>query len=98
MPLSLDPSDGVFVNVNGTTGEIIQDPNTGETKVVVGSNQPIGGGPGGTTAASASGAPSQGLGTATLTQLLQNAPTWALPVAVFLLILILGTAALGKGR
>lgn len=92
----LDPSDGVFVNVNGTTGEMITDPNTGELKVVVGSNAPIGGGAGGTTAATASGAPAAGLGTNTLVQLLQKAPSWALPVAIFVLLIVFGGAAIRK--
>lgn len=89
----LDPTDGVFVNFNGTTGEMITDPNTGELKMVVGSNQPIGGGPGGTTAATAGGAPSAGLGTNTLVALLQSAPSWALPAIIFIGILVLAAGA-----
>lgn len=83
----IDPGDGVFVNVGGQTGELINDPNTGELKVVIGSNQPVGGGAGGSTQASATGAPSGAIGTQTLVQLLQSAPSWALPVAVFVIIL-----------
>jgi hypothetical protein len=88
MPNFLDPSDGVFINVNGTTGEYITDPNTGELKVVIGSNQPVGGGAGGSTQATATGTPTGYLTTATLTKLLQNAPTWALPAAIFIIILV----------
>lgn len=95
--LNLDPSDGVFVNVGGQTGEMITDPQTGELKVVVGSNQPIGGGAGGTTAATAAGAPSAGLGTNTLIALLQNAPSWAFPAAILILLLVFGISAL-KGK
>jgi hypothetical protein len=86
----LDPGDGVFVNVGGNTGELITDPNTGELKVVIGSNQPVGGGAGGSTQATATGAPAPAIGTQTLVQLLQNAPSWALPVAIFILILFFG--------
>jgi hypothetical protein len=94
--LGLDASDGIFVNANGSTGEMIQDPNTGELKIVVGSNQPLGGGAGGTTAAGPSGAPSQGIATNTLVKLLQNAPTWAFPVAIFIVVLLIGTSLLRR--
>ena len=88
--MGLDPTDGVFVNVNGSTGEMITDPNTGELKVVLGSNQPVGGGPGGTTAATASGAPSVGLGTMTLTSFLTgfSKSTWAIPALIFAIVLL----------
>jgi|SRR5712664_945799 len=85
----LDPTDGVFVNVGGNTGEMITDPNTGELKVVIGSNQPVGGGAGGSTLATATGAPGDAIGTQSLVRLLQNAPSWALPAAVFVGILAL---------
>lgn len=82
----LDPTDGVFVNVNGTTGELVTDPNTGELKIVIGSNQPVAGGAGGTTQAGASGQPSGGVFTGTITQLLSSAPTWAFPAVIIILL------------
>ena len=87
----IDPGDGVFVNLGGNTGELITDPNTGELKFVVGSNQPVGGGAGGSTQATATGAPSGAIGTQTLVQLLQSAPSWALPAAIFIGILLLAS-------
>lgn len=87
----LDTTDGVFVNVDGSTGEMIRDPTTGELKVVVGSNQPLGGGAGGTTAA----APAQ-VGSSPGTILtgffaaqLFGVPVWTL--GLFLVIIVLGT-------
>lgn len=93
----LDPSDGVFVNVNGATGEMVTDPNTGELKVVIGSNQPVAGGAGGSTQASATGAPSGFIGTETLTKLLQSAPSWALPAVIFIAILAILAGAFRRG-
>ena len=88
----IDTGDGLFVNIGGNSGELVNDPQTGELKFVVGSNQPIGGGAGGSTQASATGAPAPAIGTQTLVQLLQNAPAWAFPVGVFVLILFFGVA------
>ena len=82
--------DGVYVNVNGQTGELITDPNTGELKVSIGSNQPIGGGAGGTTAA-ASSQVGANLGTSLSNALagqLFGVPIWIF--GLFLLILVLG--------
>lgn len=84
----LDPTDGVFVNVNGATGEMITDPNTGELKIVAGSNQPIGGGAGGTTAAGPAGGPGAGIFTTSLINTLQQYP-WAIPAFILLGIALL---------
>ena len=88
----IDPGDGVFINIGGKTGELITDPNTGELKFVVGSNQPVGGGAGGSTQAGAAGQPGAAIGTQTLVQLLQSAPSWALPAVIFIGVLILAAS------
>jgi hypothetical protein len=83
----IDPSDGVFLNYQGNTGELIRDPQTGELKVIVGSNQPIGGGPGGSTA---QGAASTGPSAfqAFLNKQLYGVPHWTL--GLFLVLVVLG--------
>jgi hypothetical protein len=78
----LCPACGVFVNVNGQTGELIQDPNTGETKIVIGSNQPIGGGPGGTTAQGTSATSTSSVG-GSINAFFTQYP-WAIPAAIFI--------------
>jgi hypothetical protein len=90
----LDPTDGVFLNVNGSTGEMIRDPHTGEVKVVVGSNQPIGGGAGGTTLSTASGqtqtnapSPSSSLNAFFAGQLF-GVPVWMLGFIILIVVLI----------
>lgn len=85
----LDPTDGVYVNVNGATGEIIQDPNTGESKIVIGSNQPVGGGAGGATMSTATGQPTTGFA---LYSLFQAIPSWVILVGVVILALVFGGA------
>jgi hypothetical protein len=92
MGLNLDPSDGVFINVGGKTGEMVTDPNTGELKVVVGSNQPIAGGPGGSTLAGASGQPSS----LAWLSVFQSLPVWVIPLAIFGIVLIVGGAMFSR--
>jgi hypothetical protein len=84
---NLDPSDGLFVNVNGQTGEMIRDPVTGELKVVVGSNQPLGGGAGGTTIAPSSQV--QGSLSGFFAGQLFGVPIWLL--GLFLFLIVIGT-------
>lgn len=88
---NLDPTDGLFVNVNGQTGEMVRDPLTGELKVVVGSNQPIAGGAGGTTAAApAQVGPNVGTSFNTfITGQLFGVPIWTL--GLIILIIVFGT-------
>lgn len=92
-----DPTDGLFVNVGGNTGEMVTDPNTGELKVVIGSSQPVAGGLGGPTQYNAGGGPGAAVGTNTLVQLLQSAPSWTLPAAIFIGILAIA-AMVFRGR
>jgi hypothetical protein len=80
----LDSTDGVFVNVGGQTGEMVRDPITNELKIVVGSSQPVGGGPGGPTLTGPGGAPSY------LSAL--QIPVWVWPLAIVVIIVLVAAA------